>query len=217
MTEVACYMVRIGCIREIRLMTLVAVGVNKLIVTIHVTRLTLDRNVSAGQREPCCAVIERCTRPVRRRVTLGAIMTEVACYMVRIGCVCEIRLMTLIAIRVHKLVVAIHVTRLALDGNVRPRQWEPGRAMIERRRAPSRCRVALGTIMTEVSAGVVRVARLQELCLVTLIAIGRELRELVALMTCSALRSLVRPGKRKTSRGMIKARAPRERSHLVTL
>jgi hypothetical protein len=62
---------------------LVAVRVLQLVVPIHMTLLTLHRHVSTREGEVRRTVIERRIGPVCRRVTLHAIMIEVARDMIR--------------------------------------------------------------------------------------------------------------------------------------
>lgn len=60
--------------------------------------------------EKCRIMVHRIRRPHARAVTRCAIMRELLRHMVRVRHLLEIRLMTLVTIRVYKLVVAIHVT-----------------------------------------------------------------------------------------------------------
>jgi len=72
-------------------------------------------------------------------MTLRAIVTEVARNVVRVRCLLKFRRMTLVAIRVVQLVVAVHMARLARCRNVGTRQREERRVMVECCRTPSRC------------------------------------------------------------------------------
>jgi hypothetical protein len=69
-------------------------------------------------------------------MTSRAIMAEIPGHVIRVCRIVEIRLVALIAIRVHELVIAIDVTRLTLHCDVCPCQWEAGCAVIERRPIP---------------------------------------------------------------------------------
>jgi hypothetical protein len=71
-------------------------------------------------------------------MTLRAIMAEVARNVIRVCRLLELRLMTLVAIRVGQLIVAIGVARLALCCRMSPRQREPRRAVIEGSARPVR-------------------------------------------------------------------------------
>lgn len=88
-------------------------------------------------------------------MTLGAIVTEVSGHMVWICRLLEIRRMTLIAVSVLNLIVAVHVARLARCCSVRTREREIRARMIERRRSPCRCCVALCAVVTEIACDVV--------------------------------------------------------------
>ena len=71
-------------------------------------------------------------------MTLSAIVTEGPRNVVRIGRVGEIRLVALIAVRVHKLIVPVHVTCLTLHSDVSPRQREARCTVIKRGTGPIR-------------------------------------------------------------------------------
>ena len=81
-------------------------------------------------------MVERRRLPERRVVALRTIMTEQSRHMVRVRCLLELRLVTLVAIRVLQLVVTARMTRLTLHGHVCPRQREASRAMIKCRSSP---------------------------------------------------------------------------------
>ena len=63
-------------------------------------------------------------------------MTEVARNVVRVRRLLELRLVTLETVSVLQLVVPARMARLALHGNVRPRQREPCRAVVKCRSSP---------------------------------------------------------------------------------
>ena len=98
-------------------------------------------------------------------------MTEVTGNVIRVRRSIEVRRMALVTVCVDQLVVAVRMTRLARRRCVCTSQREPCCAVIECRRLPHRCRVTLGTIMTEVPSNMVRAGRLLELCLVALVAV----------------------------------------------
>lgn len=82
-------------------MALVTIRVLQLIVAIYVTCLAGNCLVCTCQREVRGAMIKGATSPACRRVTLFAVVTEIARNMVRVRCLLEIRLMALIAISIH--------------------------------------------------------------------------------------------------------------------
>lgn len=112
---------------------------------------------------------ERRRRPGGRGMAPGAIRREtgVRNRCLRIGKVCTV---TLIAIGVGELVIAVRVTCLARQACVPTCQREFGCAVVERRRLPRRRRVARLTILTEVARHVIRVRSSGEVRCMTLIA-----------------------------------------------
>jgi len=153
-------------------MTLVTIGVLQLVVTVHVTRLTRDGLVSSCQREVCGSMIKRAPIPACCRVTLRAVVTEIARNVVRVRCLLEIRLVALVTLCVRELIVSVDVARLACSGRMRTCQREVGRCMIERRWSPDGRRMALGAFVTEVRRHMVWTRRQLEIRRMALIAIG---------------------------------------------
>ena len=66
MTEVPRNMARVCYVDEIRLMTLIAIGVHQLIVPIGMTQLALHGGVRPSQRETSGTMVERRAAPVCR-------------------------------------------------------------------------------------------------------------------------------------------------------
>jgi hypothetical protein len=58
-------------------------------------------------------MVERGILPIRGRMALRAVVTEIACDVIRVCRLLELRLMTLVAVCIMQLVVAIHMARLA--------------------------------------------------------------------------------------------------------
>ena len=81
----------------VRGMTLVATAVCKLVITVGVTCLARHARVRTRQREFGCAVVERRRLPRSRRVTRLAVLTEIACHVIRVRRSGKVRCMTLIA------------------------------------------------------------------------------------------------------------------------
>jgi hypothetical protein len=102
-------MVRIGRLSKIGSVTLVAVGVNQLIVAIDVTRLARCRDVSSCQGKLCRAMIECRRLPKSCRMTRLANMTESTGHVVRIRRRGKISRMTLVAARIRQLIVSVGV------------------------------------------------------------------------------------------------------------
>jgi hypothetical protein len=86
--------------------------------------------------------------PGGRTVALGAVMIEVIVHMIRVSRRCKIAFMTSIA-SVTGSGVGCSMASLAVEGNVRSRQREAGRAMIPIRWIPGRGRVACLTLIGE--------------------------------------------------------------------
>ena len=99
-------------------------------------------------------------------------MIEIAEHMIWIRRLGKLSLVTLVAVGVMQLVVASDMAGLALQRNMRSRQGEKRGIVVECCGAPICCRVTLRAIMTEVPRHVIRVRRLLELLLMTLVAIG---------------------------------------------
>jgi hypothetical protein len=69
--------VRVGSLLVLRLMTLVAIAIHKLVVAVRMTRLTLRGNMSTSQRKSRGSVVECRVAPVRRRMTLSTVVIKV--------------------------------------------------------------------------------------------------------------------------------------------
>jgi hypothetical protein len=110
MTEVSGHVVRIGRLLVFRRVTLIAIGVDKLVVAVDMTRLACRRRVGPCQWEAGCAVIERRRLPRSCGMTTRAIMAEIPRHMIRVRSVVEIRLVALIAVCIHELIIPVHVT-----------------------------------------------------------------------------------------------------------
>jgi hypothetical protein len=130
-TEIPGHMAGIKNNLEIARMALIAISVRELVIPVHMTRLTLGCHVRSRERECCCAMIERRRHPGRRPVARLAIMAEVACDMVRIQDRLKICLMTLVAVGIDNLVVAIGMTRLAIGCHMRSCERKGRRAMVK--------------------------------------------------------------------------------------
>jgi len=97
-------------------------------------------------------------------------MTEIARHVIGIQYLLELRRMTLVAIDVTELVVAVQVTGCARYGRVASGQGEMRQIMIECCGIPSGSRMACLTCMAEITCDVIRIGRLLEIRLMTLIA-----------------------------------------------
>lgn len=179
-------------------MALVAIIVHKLIIAIHMAQLTLCGNMCTGQWKTCRAVAKCGSAPVGRGMALRTVMAVVAGTMVWVRCLLVLRLMALIAIVVHKLVVAVGVAQLALCRRVSTRQREVRGRVVKRSISPVRCRVALSTVMIEISRDMVGGSRGNERVLMTAEAFHGSTGEHVVAMAARALKWGMRSGERKS-------------------
>ena len=92
------------------------------------------------------------------------------------------------------------------------RQREERRAMIKRRRTPSRCCVALSTIMVELTRHMIRVRRDIKVCSMTIPARMREVLVLVVNMATVASNRLMSACQRELGAAVIKGRRHPHRS-----
>jgi hypothetical protein len=131
MTELSLLMIRIGggvVIPRVAVPTRVR---QILILIIDVTLIAGNRLMRADELERRVGVIECRRAPHRRRMARRAILTETGQHVTRVCRLVVIRLMAGVAVRVHELVVAVHVALCALRRRVRSRQGEVRRGMIE--------------------------------------------------------------------------------------
>jgi hypothetical protein len=91
-------------------MTLVAIDILQLVITIDMAGLAGRGNMSPRQREQRGTMIERRWSPHARTMALRAVVTEVRCNMIGIRRLLELCLMALITIDILQLVVAVDMT-----------------------------------------------------------------------------------------------------------
>jgi hypothetical protein len=130
----------------------VAVGARKDRVRsrtrVAISALRPPAPVSAGiDLEVLLVMVKRRRFPRRGGVTRETLMTEVRNHVIRVRGASEIWLMALVAVRIHQLVVAVHVTSLTLLRGMRSGQRELRRVVVKRSRPPGRRRVALNAIL----------------------------------------------------------------------
>lgn len=197
---------------EIGAVTLIADRVDQLIIPVRMTRLARGRRVRPSQSKFCRAVVEGCRLPGRRRVTGLTILAEIPCNVIRVGGTREIRAVALITICVDKLVVVVHVARLALNRRVLACQRESGCAVIERGSVPRRRRMTLATIRGKTGGLVIGIRGSGVIRIVALIT-GR-IHQLIVVTNVArlALHSLMKTRQRKFCRCVIEGRRlPRRR------
>jgi hypothetical protein len=84
LTEVVGNVVRIRRLLKIRLVALGTVGVNKLVVSIDMARLTWLASMSTSQRKFCRVMIKCCGLPCISVVTGLAVLAKITCNVVRV-------------------------------------------------------------------------------------------------------------------------------------
>jgi hypothetical protein len=128
--------VRVSGLLVLRLMTLIAIVIHQLIVSIHMTRLTLSCYVSTGEREPRCGMVECRVLPIHRRVTLGTVVVELASYVIGIRCSIEVGCMTIPACHRQILIHVVDVATVTGHGLMGTGERKPSCCVIECRRSP---------------------------------------------------------------------------------
>ena len=142
--------------------------------------------MAEGRRTPHGGIVARC-----------AIVVEVAKHMIRIRWLSKLRCMARIAIRVHKLIIAVRMALNTLRRDVHTRQRKIRRGMIKCCRLPGCLRVTLCAIVIELSRDVVRICcRVEGRC-VAIPARHPQTLELVIDVAQIAGNCLMRSNKRE--------------------
>lgn len=118
MAEIQCGVVHRGRLREIRLMALIAVGIDKLVITAYMARPATRYCMLTRQDKPCCCMVERGRLPGVCRVTLRAILGELCRDVIRICHLVEIRAVTGIAGGGNIRILVVDMTVCAGNGKV---------------------------------------------------------------------------------------------------
>jgi len=200
------------CVVVVRLVTGDAGRIRDVVVAVDVAIRTLPRrhHVRSGQRERRLRVIEGRRLPCARRVAGFASLGESSRHVIGIRCPLEILQVARHAGRARQVVIPVHVAigTLPWRHRVLPRQGEVHRAVIERRRRPSRRAVALVASRREIRRHVARIGRLLEVRQVA--AHARRSRQIVVIAHV-AIRTLTRrhgvhPRQREPRRVVIELR-----------
>ncbi len=178
-------------------------------------RLALHADVRAGQRKFRRVMVERRRLPGRRRMARFARPAEILGKMVWIRRRVKIRIVTLIASRVRKIVVTVRVACLALHADVLAGQRKIRRAMVERRWLPGRRRMALCTVRRKTTLDVVWVCRPGKIRTVATHALRRRTLERSIDVAVRARRGKVRSGEGKRRGIVIETMIPRIRGNAV--
>lgn len=173
-------------------------------ISAAVTRLALETDMGAFERKSGERVIVamRIDRsPGGCAVTTGAGMPEAVSHVIRIGRAGIRHLVTGIAI-VGSIGIACAMAGLAFEIDMSTGDCKAGLVMIEFRRLPCSCRVALDAVVAEVGRLVVRVAGCGKITAVTRIAIGR-CADITAAVATLAVQRAMRAGERKAGGIMV--------------
>ena len=117
--------------------------------------------------------------------------------MVRIGRLLKVREMTLNTTSVHKLIVAVRVAGQALLRGVAACQRKLCCVVIEGRRAPCGCRMALDAVLVEIVCQMVWISSACKVSNVTSITVCRKILILIVDMTLCTRQCLMRPCERE--------------------
>jgi hypothetical protein len=169
-------MARIGRTREIGSMTVDTICREACVLSIFVAVFACDCAMCSCEREFRRPMVKRGRQPDSSRMTSLTLVTETRKGVRRTRGLGIVRLMTLIAVRVGELVVAINVARLARCGEVRPRECKPGRPVIECRGEPTDGRMARLTPVIQESNDVIGIRRLP--------IVGLVAREAICVLQC---------------------------------
>lgn len=126
----------IARVRIVGSMAVNAIGCQSRVLIVHVAVFAYNSSMSACQREFRCVVIERSRGPNTGRMACPALMSETRDNMDRACRTRIVGLMTLEAIGVGQLIVAIDVAQLTLSRRMSSCQSELCAAMVERGRQP---------------------------------------------------------------------------------
>ena len=204
--ELRCGVIGLQCGGEIALVTLPAVRVGQLIVSVDVASLAGLGKVRALQREFGRRVIEGRGFPGDAVMALRAVVIELRGGMIGLQCGCEIALVTLPAVRVGQLIVSVDVAGLAGFGKVRALQREFGRRVIKGRRLPGDAVMALRAVVIELRGGMIGLLRCGKVAFVALPAVS--IADIVISVDVAGLTGLgkVRALQRELRRRMIEGR-----------
>jgi len=130
-------------------------------------------------------------------MTRRAIMTVIACDVIRICGSGEIGRMTTVAVLGSPRIHIVDMAGIARHGLMRPGQRECGQCMIEGRRFPCCRRVTWRTVMAVVACDVIRICGSGEIGRMATVAICGNTRVHIVDMTGNAGNGLMRTGQWK--------------------
>ena len=157
--------------------------------------------------------------PVSRGMALLAGLRHVGLHVVRVGCPLVILQVAGDASRAGEVVIVVHVTLRALQGEVRSGQREAGVVVIERSIRPRRGVVAL---LASLRKSLLRVIRVTGVVVVSQVAtdarrIGAGQRVIAVYMALRTQQAGMRPSQREACRRVIKVRVCPRRGGVALL
>jgi len=218
--EIRLHMVRLCRTLEILQVAAHArrVRAGQVVVIVHVALRTLHRRMRTSQREPSAVVIECRVLPRRSVVALLAGLRKPRLHVIGIGSSVEVLDVARRAVRRCAHILSVHVTLRASDAHVRPGQRELRESVvIEGRRAPRRCAVALLAGLWEARLGVWGIARLVEVWQMTTNARRRRASELSSHVAGGAIQGGMRSRQGKAGKLQVIELCAQPVVHAVTL
>ena len=152
-------------------MALETIHIRQLIIVVHMARNARSCGVLSSQCKLRSRMIERCRFPSVHRMALCAGGGKSQRCMIWIGGACIVRLMAVDTILMQPCIHIIDMTAGARHCLMCPEQSKSCCTMIECRRGPHHCCVALIAGMSKLCRDVVGICRFLIVCLVTRIAI----------------------------------------------
>lgn len=214
--ELGRRVIRVRGVVVIRLVTGIAIRRHRGVVVVHVTTVTGNRNVRAGQRECGVVVIKVRAVPGRGVVAHFAGLRETRGFMVGIGGVVVIGEVAGHAGRVCQVVIVVDVALRALQRGMRSGQGETGGTVIENRPRPGNCAVAAVAGLRITQLRVVGIGGALIILEVAIHAGAAGQAVIVVDVTLRAVERGVRSGQRPSGGGVVEYRA-RPRSRVVAL
>lgn len=206
MAELTGHVIRRFGLLERRAVAGVTPGVRELVIAVDVAALAGQWCVRALEREGRAAMTERGGFPAVAAVALRAVVREFARGVIGIFCVDKIGVVTLRAVGVGELIVAVYVASFACDTRVFAAEREARFVVIQHRRFPRAGGVADGTIVRELARHVIG-----RQCRVELLTVARKtirVLERVIAVCVAALAGLgLMPAReREGGRGVVEGR-----------
>jgi hypothetical protein len=203
MVEIAEHVIWICWLGKLSLVTLVAIRVVQLVIAIDMAGLTLRCRMCPRQREQRRTMVERCRTPPDGCVTLGAVVIELASYVIGIRCSIEICCMTIPACHRQILIHAVDVATVTGHGLMGTSERKSRCCVVECRWPPDRRSMTWLTVMVEIAEHMIWICGLGKLSLVTLVAVSVMQLIITTDMAGLTLRCRMCSRQRKQRRTMV--------------